>query len=112
MSIGSFLGGLAALAVGPVMDKHGSRWIMVGAVLLMGLVLVLMGSMQNLWQHFALHIVGRTLIASTFFMVVGVVIPKWFIRMRGRAIGLAGLGQRIGHIMFPIMIERIIAVSS
>ena len=29
--------------------------------------------------------------------------------MRGRAIGIAGLGQRLGQIAFPVMIERIIA---
>ena len=108
MSIGSFLGGLAALLVGPVMDRHGARWVMAAAIALMGLTFVLMGAVQELWHHFALQIVGRTVIASTFFMVVGVVIPKWFIRMRGRAVAFANLGQRLGQIAFPVMVERIL----
>ncbi len=112
MSIGSFLGGLAALLVGPVMDRHGARWIMAGAITLMGLTFVLMGAVQEVWHHFALQIVGRTVIASTFFMVVGVVIPKWFLRMRGRAVAFANLGQRLGQIAFPVMVERILLFSS
>lgn len=108
MSIGSFLGGLAALLVGPLMDRHGARWVMAVAIALMGLTFVLMGAVQELWHHFALQIIGRTVIASTFFMVVGVVIPKWFIRMRGRAVAFANLGQRLGQIAFPVMVERIL----
>jgi len=108
MSIGSFAGGVLALVVGPVMDRHGARGVMVAAVITMGAIFVLMGAMQELWQHNALQILGRTIIASTFFMITGVVLPKWFVRKRGRAIGLAGLGQRVGQIAFPIMIERIL----
>ncbi|MDE2836086.1 MAG: MFS transporter [Chloroflexota bacterium] len=108
MSIGSFMGGIASLIVGPLMDRYGSRIIMTVAVALMGLTFVLMGAVQELWHHFALQILGRTVIASTFFMVIGVVIPKWFIVMRGRAGALANLGQRLGQIGFPIMVERIL----
>ena len=108
MSIGSFMGGLASLAVGPLMDRYGSRIIMTVAIALMGLTFVLMGAVEELWHHFALQILGRTVIASTFFMVIGVVIPKWFIVMRGRAGALANLGQRVGQIGFPVMVERIL----
>ena len=112
MSIGSFLGGFGALLVGPIMDRYGARWIMATAITLMGLTFVLMAGVQELWHHFALQIIGRAVIASTFFMVVGVVIPKWFILMRGRAVAFANLGQRVGQITFPVMAERILLTSS
>ena len=108
MSIGSFMGGFASLAVGPLMDRYGPRIIMSVAIGLMGLTFVLMGAVQELWHHFALQIIGRTVIASTFFMVIGVVIPKWFILMRGRASAFANIGQRVGQIAFPVMVERIL----
>lgn len=108
MSIGSFMGGLASLVVGPLMDRYGSRIVMSVAIALMGLTFVLMGAVQELWHHFALQIAGRTIIASTFFMVIGVVIPKWFIVMRGRASAFANIGQRMGQIAFPVMVERIL----
>ena len=112
MSIGSFLGGFGALLVGPIMDRYGARWIMATAITLMGLTFVLMAGVQELWHHFALQIIGRAVIASTFFMVVGVVIPKWFVLMRGRAVAFANLGQRVGQITFPVMAERILLTSS
>ena len=112
MSIGSFLGGLASLAVGPLMDRYGSRAVMSVAIAIMGLTFVLMGAVQELWHHFALQILGRTVIASTFFMVIGVVIPKWFIAMRGRASAFANIGQRVGQIAFPVMVERILTFGS
>ena len=112
MSIGSFIGGVAALLVGPVMDRYGARWVMGAAIALMGLTFVLMGAVQELWHHFVLQIAGRTIVASTFFMVVGVVIPQWFIAMRGRATALANLGQRVGHVAFPVMVERILATGT
>ena len=112
MSIGSFMGGLASLVVGPLMDRYGSRIVMSVAIAIMGLTFVLMGAVQELWHHFALQILGRTVIASTFFMVIGVVIPKWFIVMRGRASAFANIGQRLGQIAFPVMVERILTVGT
>ena len=112
MSIGSFIGGIGGLLIGPIMDKHGARWVMGIAIILMGLTFILMGFIENIYHHFALQILGRTVIASTFFMVVGVVIPKWFITMRGRAIAFANLGQRLGQIAFPVMAERILIFSN
>ena len=109
MSIGTFAGGIAAVALGPIMDRYGARWVMAIAVIAMGLIFIGIGAMQSYWQHFALQMLGRTVVASTFFLVVGVVIPKWFVVKRGRAIGVAAIGQRIGHATFPIMIERILA---
>ena len=112
MSIGSFLGGIGGLIIGPIMDKHGARWVMGIAIFIMGLTFILMGYVENITHHFVLQILGRSVIASTFFMVVGVVIPKWFITMRGRAIAFANLGQRLGQIAFPVMAERILSFSS
>jgi MFS family permease len=37
---------------------------------------------------------------------MAVVIPKWFIVKRGRAIGFAGIGQRSGQTLFPLIAER------
>ena len=97
MSIGTFAGGLAAVALGPIMARHGARWVMAIAVIILGAIFVGIGTMESYWHHFALQMLGRTVVASTFFLIIGVVIPKWFVVKRGRAIGVAAFGQRIGH---------------
>lgn len=111
MSIGTFAGGLAAVFTGPLMDRYGGRGVMTFAVVLLGLIFVGMGLLEAYWQYFALQLMGRTLVASTFFMIIGVILPKWFIAKRGRAIGVAALGQRLGNAAFPVFIERVMAFS-
>lgn len=111
MAIGTFAGGIAAVFMGPIMDRRGSRGVMTVAVAMMGTLFVAMSLMQSLWQFFILQILGRTLVASTFFIVVGVVIPKWFITKRGRAVGLSSLGLRFGHAVYPIVVGLVMAVA-
>jgi MFS family permease len=111
MALGTFAGGLAAVFMGPLMDRHGGRWVMTVAVIIMGAIFVLMGMMDSLWQYFVLQFLGRTVVASTFFMIVGVIIPKWFIAKRGRAIGIASLGQRFGHAAYPVLIGWVLVIS-
>jgi MFS family permease len=111
MALGTFAGGIAAVFMGPIMDRYGGRWVMTIAVILMGALFVAMGTMHSLWQYFLLQFFGRTLVASTFFMIVGVIIPKWFITKRGRAIGIASLGQRLGHAAYPVMIGWVMVIS-
>lgn len=112
MSIGTFAGGLAAVFTGPLIDRYGGRGIMTFAVALMGLIFVGMGLLEAYWQYFALQFMGRMLLASTFFIIIGVIVPKWFIAKRARAIGVSALGQRLGLAAFPVLIERVMAFSN
>jgi MFS family permease len=111
MALGTFAGGLTAVFMGPIMDRYGGRWVMTVAVIIMGALFIAMGMMHSLWQYFILQFLGRTLVASTFFMLVGVIIPKWFIAKRGRAIGIASLGQRFGHAAYPVLIGWVMVIS-
>ena len=112
MTIGTVLGGFLALLVGPAMDRYGGRWIMSGAIALLGATFLLMGSVQEYWHHFALQMLGRMVVTSTFFLAVGVIVPKWFVTMRGRAVAFASLGQRFGQLVVPVMAERIVHLGS
>ena len=106
MTIGTILGGLIAVFVGPAIDRYGGRWIYSVAVGALGATFILEGMVQELWQHFALQVTGRAILTGSFFLITSVIIPKWFISKRGRATGLAGIGQRSGQTIFPIIAER------
>jgi MFS family permease len=108
MTIGTILGGVAGLFIGPAVDKHGARWIMTVAAVLLGIVFFLMGFVTELWQHYILQILGRGITAGAFFLVVGIILPKWFIAKRGRATAFSGLGGRLGQFLTPIMVQVII----
>ena len=45
-------------------------------------------------------------------LALGVVVPKWFIAKRGRAVALGGLGQRIGNTITPIYVQILVSHGS
>ena len=111
MSIGTILGGLLAIIVGPAIDRYGGRWILGGAAIVLGVDFLLMAMVQELWHHYLLQVLGRTLMASCFFLAISVIIPKWFVAKRGRAAAYAGMGHRGGQSLLPILAERMIALA-
>ena len=77
--------------------------------LISGAGFLLLGQAQNFWQ-FALF---RWLLVSpgdSFMgsMVVNVSISRWFIRMRGRALALAGMGHGLAKVGMPLLAASLI----
>lgn len=108
LTIGTILGGFAGALTGPAMDKYGPRWIMGVAATLLGAFFFMMGFVQELWQHIVLGIAIRVVTAGAFFMVVSVVIPRWFVIKRGTAAAIAGLGGSLGQLANPIIVQTMI----
>ncbi len=112
MTVGTILGGLIALWMGPALDRYGGRWIMSSTVFILGATFMLMGQIDHLWQHFILQIIGRGALTATVFLAVPVIIPKWFVAKRGRAVAFANLGQRSGQLSMLIIAERMTSLVS
>lgn len=107
LTIGTILGGFAGAITGPAMDRYGPKWIMTIAAAVVGSCFLLMGFVHHLWQHYVLMIIIRSVTAGAFFMVVGIVLPRWFVAKRGRAAALSGLGGSLGQFSNPIMVQTV-----
>ena len=99
--------GVAALIVpllGPWIDRHGGRGVLVLGVLMEGTGLLLSSLVQNFWQFVlvrcSLVIAGEALLGS---LVINVTIAQWFVRKRGRAMGIANLGTGIAKFSIPLV---------
>ena len=99
--------GIAAMIVpllGPWIDRHGGRGIIVIGVLMEGAGLLLSSIVQSFWQFVlvrcSLVIAGEALLGS---LVINVTIAQWFVRNRGRAMGLANLGTGIAKLAIPLV---------
>jgi MFS family permease len=99
--------GVAAMIVpllGPWIDRHGGRGILVVGVLMEGTGLLLSSLVQNFWQFVlvrcSLVIAGEALLGS---LVINVTIAQWFVRNRGRAMGIANLGTGIAKLGIPLI---------
>jgi sugar phosphate permease len=98
--------GIAALIVpllGPWIDRHGGRGVLVLGALMEGTGLVLSGLVQSFWQFVlvrcSLVIAGEALLGS---LVINVTIAQWFVRKRGRAMGIANLGTGVAKLSIPL----------
>ena len=107
-AIGTILGGLAAVLVGPLIDRFGPRWVMFVGFFAMGGLMIAMGSIHSLWQFYAILISTRLILQGALNLGNNVVIAKWFINSRGRASALAAMGQRIGAGAMPLVTERLV----
>ena len=101
-SLNKLEGGLEGPMGGVLTDKYGPRVISVIGNFFAGLGLILMYFMNNLWQY----VVIWGLIVSLGFNL-GTIDPlekalsDWFVKKRGRAIGLGRVGLALGGAVGP-----------
>ncbi|HXG50053.1 MAG TPA: MFS transporter [candidate division Zixibacteria bacterium] len=97
------IGAAAAPLVGTLLDRHGGRWLMAAGGLVSGVGFLLLGQARDFWQFAAVRWLlvspGDALMGS---LVVNVSISQWFVRMRGRALALAGMGHGLAKVCMPV----------
>ena len=89
------------LLAGTLIDRIGARSVILSGVGLIGLPLILMGSMTRFWQYELLcivEVIGYTLAGPIANQVL---ISQWFRVRRGRAMGYAYLGLGLGGVVSP-----------
>lgn len=98
------IGAMLAPLVGPLVDRFGGRWLMAGGALVAGVGLVLLSQVSAFWQFLLVRWVLVT-VGGVFMchMVVSVTVARWFVRKRGRAIAIAGLGQGLSKVCIPVV---------
>jgi MFS family permease len=100
---------VAAPVIGSLIDRYGGRWLMVSGGLIAGTGFLLLGQAGNFLQFVLIRWLlvspGDVLMGS---MVVNVSISRWFVRMRGRALALAGMGHSLAKVGMPLLAASLI----
>jgi len=102
--VGLALGFLA----GALIDRFGPRQVIRLGIGFVGLSMVAMGWMSQLWQYYALCILEVVGYVLTGPIPNQVLIANWFRAKRGRAMGLAYLGLGAGGAVAPLLIGELI----
>jgi MFS family permease len=106
------IGAAAAPVIGTLLDRHGGRWLIAAGGLVSGIGFLLLGQVKDFWQfamvRWLLISPGDSLMGS---MVVNVSISQWFVRMRGRALALAGMGHGLAKVCMPVAAASLILYS-
>ena len=101
--------GIAGMLVSPfigmIVDRYGARYVLSGGALSAGVALLLMTRVQEIWQYWLLFaIIGALGMGEIGRLSTPVVIAKWFVRKRGRAIAIATSGTMLGGVILaPVL---------
>jgi len=105
MAFGSIGAGVLSPFIGPVLDRHGPRMVAFWGVLVLSAGLVAMSSVDRIWQLYLYFGLGRMVAVGALSLVVSVTVSNWFIRHRGRAMGVTWLGPRFGSAILPALAQ-------
>ena len=99
--------GLAAPLVGPLYDrKHWPRVLALVGAALLALSMALIRNVTELWQFVALFgVLGGVAELGGGFFISQALVPKWFVRQRGRALGISTMGVGLGALVFPTAVS-------
>ena len=113
LTVQMVVAGVLAPIVGPMQDtRTGPMRLMLLSALLLGGSLVGLRYVDSLWQFYLLFGVsgGVTQITGGFALAMNI-LPKWFVRRRGRVLGIASMGPGLGPMLYPISIQALIDAS-
>ncbi len=103
------IGAVAAPLVGTLLDRHGGKWLMAAGGVVSGAGFLLLGQARDFWQFLLVRWLvvspGDALMGQ---MVVNVTISRWFVRLRGRSLALAGMGHGLAKVAMPLCAASLI----
>ncbi len=104
----ALVGVLFSFLAGVLIDRVGSRLVIMVGIGFVGVSLILLGSIQHLWQYYVLcvtEVLGYVLAGPIPNQVL---IANWFTARRGRAMGYAYLGLGVGGAIAPLLVNSLI----
>lgn len=110
LTVRSLVAGALAPIIGPMQDtRNGPRRLMLLSAVLLGGSLMATRWVEHHWQFYLLFgLLGGIAQVTGINALTRVILPKWFVRKRGRVMGLAAMGPGFGPMLFPISIQALI----
>ena len=94
--------GITSPFTGFLIDRLGSRKMMLVGLTMLGLAFILLGRVQTLWQFYAVFMLMSIGSSIGYLQAVNASLVNWFRRRRVRALGLMLSGASIGGILVPV----------
>ncbi|MBM3944673.1 MAG: MFS transporter, partial [SAR202 cluster bacterium] len=106
------LGSVTAPVLGRLMDRYGSRPVMVFSLALMAVSFLLRPLMTHLWHWYALSVFQFLCFSGAALLPAGRLVGLWFPKTRGRVMGLTMMGNNFGGLVVPPIVGAILVVAS
>lgn len=111
LTVRALVAGVLAPLAGPLFDtRNGPRFLSIVSAILIGISLVGIRWVHEAWQFYLFFsVIGAMANVTGGTVLVEALVPKWFVRRRGRAVALASLGGVVGPV-FPLGIQQVISL--
>jgi len=100
--------GVLGPLLGPLVDRRmGAQTLYVAGGFIAGASIIMLSRVDTIWQFYLLFGIGWSVGQLAFGgnLLTGPIVAKWFVRKRGRAMGMYTMGIPVGSIVFvPINI--------
>jgi sugar phosphate permease len=111
LSLRGIIAGLLSPFVGPLLDsRRGPRLLLIGGSVVLGLSIAALHWVNEVWQFYLLFgVFGAVAMVGSSQMVGEVVLPKWFVRRRGRAMAISSMSTPISGMIIPALLQVLIS---
>ncbi len=109
LSMNGVVAGAFAILAGRLSDKYGPRILVTANGLLAGIGFLLLSQISSLWQVYLIWGLPLGVGGACGFIPLMSVIPRWFVKKRGIAIGIAVAGFGLGGIISPPIAQWLIS---
>lgn len=111
LTIVALIGAPSHAITGLLVDRYGARLLIFVTALIGGLFMVLGGlTASTPWQFYLLFgVLGLAVLQSAGIPVTHIVVSKWFVAKRGRALGWAASGMSLGPTLLTPVVALIIS---
>lgn len=112
LTVRALVSGAFSPFMGPLQDTRlGPRFFAVATTVTMAGSMIAMKWVDNL-ALFYLIFGGLGALASfgSSEMMLSVVLPRWFVRRRGRALGIGSMGTAMGPLIFPFLVTFLLSI--
>ncbi len=102
------VGPVFGFAAGWIIDHFGPRRIMMAGILMAGVALVGLGRISSLGMFYFFYLFNALGYVCGGPLPVQVLLSRWFVQSRGKAMGFAYLGIGIGGALVPLVAHELV----
>ncbi|PZC49840.1 MAG: Sugar phosphate permease [Chloroflexi bacterium] len=112
LTMRTYAGAVMAPLFGAILDRHGPQLLMFFSAVVGVIAAILLSRVGALWQFYIMYsLVGLIGGFGAGRLVIAATIPKWFVRLRGRAVAFASMGNAAsGAILAPFIAFVVVIV--
>jgi sugar phosphate permease len=97
------VGPIFGFSAGWIVDRFGPRRIMMAGIVMAGIALVGLGSVTSLGMFYFFYLFNALGFVCGGPLPIQVLLSRWFVKSRGKAMGFAYLGIGVGGTVVPLL---------